>query len=158
MKIEELPINEIKQYGKNPRNNESAVEMVAKSIKEYGFKVPILIDKNNEIIAGHTRHKAAMQLGMETIPVIRIEDLTPEQVRGLRIMDNKSHELASWDMDMLKSEIKELKELAFDTDLTGFTDTELSAMDVEHLKFIEEKEFDENIKTENICPKCGYKW
>ena len=89
MKIENIPISEIKPYEKNPRKNEKAVEIVARSIKEFGFKVPIILDKNNEIIAGHTRLKAAIKLEIKEVPIIRANDLNEEQVKTFRIMENK---------------------------------------------------------------------
>ncbi len=120
LKIEYKPINELKLYKKNPRKNDRAVEIVKKSIQEFGFKVPILIDENNEIIAGHTRIKAAKELELTEVPTIKITDLTPEQIRAFRIMDNRSQEFSSWDYDLLKEELNFLKEANFDIDLTGF--------------------------------------
>lgn len=120
MELELLNISEIKPYEKNPRNNDAAVAKVAASIKEFGFKVPIIIDKDNVIIAGHTRYKAAQGLGIEQIPIIKAEDLTPEQVKAFRIMDNKSSEIATWDYESLLKEIESLKLENYDLELTGF--------------------------------------
>lgn len=103
-----LNISELKPYENNPRFNENAVDAVAASIKEFGFKVPIVIDKNNVIIAGHTRLKAAQKLGMTEVPVIVADDLTEEQVKAFRIADNKVAELAEWDFEKLEMELKEL--------------------------------------------------
>jgi len=121
MEIENIPISEIKPYGKNPRKNEKAVEIVAKSIKEFGFKVPMILDKNNEIIAGHTRLKAAIKLGMTNVPVIRADELNEEQVKAFRIMDNKSIEYSGWDWELLKGEFEQIKDLSF----TGFSEAEI---------------------------------
>ena len=156
MDVENVPIFEIIPYDKNPRKNDKAVDVVAKSIKEFGFKVPIILDKNNVIIAGHTRLKAAEKLGLKEVPVLWADDLTPEQVKAFRIMDNKSSEYADWNLDLLKTELTDLKNLNFDLDLTGFTNTDIENID----KYLENKikEVDENIKTENECPSCGYKW
>lgn len=110
MKIIEMGINEITPYEKNARINDNAVEKVADSIREFGFKNPIIIDKNNVIIAGHTRLKAAIMLGMEKVPCICADDLTPEQVKAFRLIDNKTNEFAEWDHELLMDELKELME------------------------------------------------
>lgn len=105
MQIVYKKLDEIKPYEKNPRNNEGAVQYVANSIREFGFKVPIVIDKYGEIVAGHTRYKAAKVLGIETVPCIIADDLSPEQVKAFRLADNKTGELALWDDDLLKIEL-----------------------------------------------------
>ncbi len=125
MEIEKVSIEDIKPYEQNPRKNEKAVEIVMKSIKEFGFQNPIILDKNNEIIAGHTRLKAAIKLKLKEVPVIRANDLTEEQVKAFRIMDNKSSEYAYWNIDLLKDELVVLKDLKFDLDLTGFSGAEI---------------------------------
>ena len=107
MKIEELSLSAIKPYERNPRKNDSAVNGVAESIKQFGFKQPIVIDKNNVIVAGHTRYKAAKQLGLNSVPCVRADDLTTEQVKAYRILDNKLNELATWDLSSLDSELSE---------------------------------------------------
>ena len=104
-----LPIEGIKPYDKNPRKNSKAVEIVKKSINAFGFKNPIIIDKDNIIIAGHTRMQAAKELGYTEVPTINASELTPEQVNAFRIMDNASTEYASWDKDLLKGEIDGLQ-------------------------------------------------
>ena len=106
LRLEYVSVSELVPYDKNPRKNDAAAEKVAELIKEYGFKKPILVDiKNNknEIIAGHTRLKAALLLGIEKVPVIFADDLSPEQVKAFRIADNKSGEWAEWDIEMLNS-------------------------------------------------------
>lgn len=128
MKLEYLNISEIKPYKNNPRDNDAATEKVAESIKEFGFKVPIIVDKDNIIIAGHTRHKAAKDLKIESIPVIKAEDLTPEQVKAFRIMDNKSSELASWDYEALLKEMESLKLENYDIEFTGFDIEEIESL------------------------------
>jgi site-specific DNA-methyltransferase (adenine-specific) len=128
LSVDYIPVSEIVPYEKNPRKNDKAVDIVTKSIKEFGFNVPILLDKNNVIIAGHTRLKAAMKLGMNEVPVIWLEDLTEEQAKAFRIMDNKSIEYATWDIDLLKGEFAELKDKGFDLDLTGFNEVELNRL------------------------------
>ncbi|HGM8965131.1 TPA: ParB N-terminal domain-containing protein, partial [Streptococcus pyogenes] len=94
-------LSEITPYKNNPRNNDEAVGPVAESIKEFGFKVPIVVDKNGEIINGHTRYKAAQKLGLETVPVIVADDLSEEQIKAFRLADNKVGEIAVWDLDLL---------------------------------------------------------
>ena len=107
-------VSELIPYINNPRNNDDAVDAVASSIKNFGFKVPIVIDSNNEIINGHTRLKAAKKLGLETVPVIVADDLTPEQIKAFRLADNKVGEIATWDENALAVELEELKNLDFD--------------------------------------------
>lgn len=105
MNITEKKITDIKPYEKNPRKNEEAVKYVAESIKQFGFKVPIVIDKNNIIVAGHTRWKAAKKLGISEIPCIIADDLTEEQIKAFRLADNKVAEKAEWDFDLLDIEL-----------------------------------------------------
>ena len=113
-------VSELIPYINNPRNNDEAVDAVASSIKNFGFKVPIVVDSNNEIINGHTRLKAAQKLGLETVPVIVADDLTPEQVKAFRLADNKVGEIATWNDEMLAIELGELAEIDFDMMEFGF--------------------------------------
>ena len=124
MQIEYLKLDELKPYENNPRNNESAVQYVANSIREFGFKVPIVIDKDKVIVAGHTRFKAAKQLGLEEAPCIIADDLSPEQIKAFRLADNKTAEMALWDDDLLKSELEGMLD-DFDMSDFGFFDEEL---------------------------------
>jgi ParB/RepB/Spo0J family partition protein len=119
MKIEEMQVDYLKEYENNPRNNDNAVAAVAASIQEFGFKVPIVIDTDGVIIAGHTRLKAAKQLGMKTVPCIIADDLTEEQIRAFRLADNKTNELAGWDFEKLEAELAQLSEM--DMGAFGFT-------------------------------------
>ena len=121
MQIINVKIGDLKPYKRNPRKNENAVDAVAASIKEFGFKIPIVIDNNYEIVAGHTRLKAATKLGLETVPCIIADDLTPEQIKAFRLADNKTAELAEWDLDLLGLE---LDDIPLDMSLFGFTPTE----------------------------------
>ena len=118
MQIIDMKINEIKPYAKNPRNNNNAVDAVANSIKEFGFKVPIVIDKNNVIVCGHTRYKAAKKLKIDTVPCIMADDLSDEQIKAFRLADNKVSEKAEWDIDLLNEELADL--LNFDMSDFGF--------------------------------------
>ena len=129
MQIEYLNTEELIPYANNPRNNDGeAVDRVAASIKEYGFKSPIIIDKDNVIVAGHTRHKAAKKLNLETVPVIKADDLTPAQIKAFRLADNRVSEYATWDNDLLAIELEGLQDLDFDLDLTGFEDFEIEGL------------------------------
>lgn len=120
MQIELLQIEKLIPYANNARNNEKAVDKVAASIKEFGFRNPIIIDKNNEIIAGHTRLLAAKKLGLKEVPTIRADDLTPEQVKAFRIADNKTAEYSEWNFELLAQELEELKLADYDLSLTAF--------------------------------------
>ena len=117
MNIKELSISQLHEYDNNPRNNDRAVDAVAESIREFGFKVPIVIDGDNVIVCGHTRVKAAQKLGMETVPCIIADDLTPEQIKAFRLADNKTGELAGWEIEKLG---KELSEIDMDMSVFGF--------------------------------------
>ncbi len=120
MNIIEINIDELKPYENNPRHNEAAVGPVANSIKEFGFKVPVIIDKDNVIIAGHTRIKAAKLLGLEKVPCVMADDLTEEQAKAFRLADNKVSELAEWDFDELQKELDELDMMNLDFDMSEF--------------------------------------
>ena len=117
MQIIEKELSWLKPYANNPRDNESAVEPVANSIKEFGFKVPIVATSDGEIINGHTRFKASKLLGLEKVPVIIADDLTEEQIKAFRLADNKTGELAEWNEELLA---KELAELDFNLEQFGF--------------------------------------
>lgn len=132
MEIIEKSINELKAYGKNPRKNDGAVEYVANSIKEFGFKVPIVIDKNNTIVCGHTRYKASKQLGLKKVPCIIADDLTDEQIKAFRLADNKVSEKSYWDFNLL------------DEELENITDINMELFDFEIPEDEEEEEESEN--------------
>ena len=154
MKIVNKHVNDLIPYVNNPRLNDNAVDAVASSIKNFGFKVPIVIDSGNEIVTGHTRLKAAKKLGLEEVPCIIADDLTPEQIKAFRLADNKVGEFADWDFKLLESEFNELK----DTDLfTGFEDFEIdsftSSIDVD--EFFEETEEHHGGPKTVTCPNCG---
>lgn len=134
MNVIELKLNLIKPYEKNPRNNKPAIDAVANSIKEFGFKVPIVIDKDNVIVCGHTRYAAAKKLGLEKVPCIKADDLSDKQIKAFRLADNKTAELAEWDLTLLDEEISELAD--FDMEQFGFgfleqeEETEIVEVDV----------------------------
>lgn len=130
----EVEIESVKPYPQNPRLNEAAVAAVVKSIASFGFQAPILVDENMEILAGHTRLKAAHELKMRRVPVVITRGLSEEQKRAYRIADNKLSEIADWDPVLLREEIKFLHDkfkeegLEFDLTAIGFSETELDLM------------------------------
>jgi len=159
MEIEQVNIVDIVPYENNPRKNDKAVDIVAKSIKNFGFKVPIILDDKNVIVAGHTRVKAAIKLGMTSVPAIYASDLNEQQIKAFRIMDNKSIEYAEWDRDLLKQELENLNLQGFDMDLTGFEDRELN--ELIHINKDEEFDIDDEVekaKQGEIIPKTGDLW
>ena len=119
LEIKYKKINEINPYENNPRCNDEAVDFVANSIKEFGFKVPIIVDGNNIIVAGHTRYKASLKLGLEEVPCIVADDLSEEQIKAFRLADNKTSEIATWDKALLEKELADLTGL-FDMGDFGF--------------------------------------
>lgn len=136
-------LEDLTMYENNPRKNDLAVDKVAKSIQEFGFKVPLVIDRNNVIVCGHTRYKALQSLGWtEAVPCVIADDLTDEQVKAFRIVDNKSSEESTWDFDLLEQELNEidLSDFDFDFDFPEIDDTPLA----------EEDEFDFDGKVEQI--------
>lgn len=140
-------VDEIIPYINNPRNNDNAVDKVASSIKNFGFKVPIVLDKDDEVVAGHTRLKAAKRLGMDEVPCIVADDLTDEQVKAFRLADNKVSEFAEWDEEMLEIELDLVEEI----NMSEFGFDELDAdLEIEEL---EEDDFDEELPEE---PKAKY--
>ena len=117
MEIKNIPIHEIIPYENNPRKNDAAVDAVAESIREFGFRNPVILDKNNVVVCGHTRLKAAEQLGLKTIPCLYADDLTEDQIRAFRLVDNKTAEFADWDFGKLE---EELVKIDMDLSLWGF--------------------------------------
>lgn len=156
MNIIEKKLSDIFEYENNPRNNENAVDFVAESIKQFGFKVPILIDKDNVIICGHTRYKAAKKLGLKKVPCIMADDLDEEQVKAFRLADNKVAEKAKWDFELLKQEIEQID---------GFTITDFGFSSIESINLdgyggtSSETDPDEEPQEEEPekqqCPFCG---
>ena len=120
MNIQQVKIDKVKPYDKNPRKNKAAVDYVANSIKEFGFQQPIVVDKDMVVIAGHTRLKAAKKLKIKEVPVVIADNLTEEQVKAYRLADNKTAEKAEWDFDLLTDELLSLQELDFDMEQFGF--------------------------------------
>ncbi len=130
--VEMLAIGMIKPYSKNPRvHNAKQIEKIKNSIMQFGFTAPILVDKENNIVAGHARYEAMKMLNAVQIPTIQLENLTPEQIKAYRIADNRLAEDAQWDSDILKIEFKELLELDFDITDTGFEIPEIDSLTIE---------------------------
>lgn len=128
MEIQLRPTDSILPYDKNPRLNDAAVQAVARSLKEFNFRQPIVVDKDNVIVVGHTRWKAAKQLGMTEVPVHVAHDLSPEKAKAYRLTDNQTATIAEWNMDLLPLELLELKDLGVDLSLLGWSDAELSEL------------------------------
>lgn len=116
MIIVQKRIDEIHPYERNPRHNDDAVKYVKRSIERFGFKVPIVIDRDGTIVAGHTRYKASLELGLETVPCVVADDLTDRQIKAFRLADNKTAEKSSWDFNILGEELGDL----FDFDMSEF--------------------------------------
>lgn len=132
MNIVEIPVDQLKPYKKNARFNENAVPKVAESIRQFGFKVPIVVDKNMSVITGHTRLMASKQLGLKKVPCIIADDLTPQQVKAFRLVDNRTSEFASWNYDFLQTELESLN-----IDLSDFEFPDLTyedTLDAEELE------------------------
>lgn len=147
LKIEVVAIDSIKPYDKNPRVNDQAVDKVAMSIKEYGFRQPIVVDKDRVIVAGHTRYKAAKRLGLSNVPISIADKLSNKQIKAYRLADNRVAQEAKWDNNLLSEELFELRELDFDLSLTGFENLELknilneNDLTVDDLKINDKTEF-----------------
>ena len=152
MKITEIELSTLHEYENNPRNNDGAVDAVAASIREFGFKAPIVVDSDNVIVCGHTRVKSARKLGMETVPCIIADDLTPEQIRAFRLADNKTAELAGWDFTKLEEELLEISN-QFDMSAFGF-----DMSDFEEEKEIIEDEVPEVDEEAEPIAKLGDIW
>lgn len=162
MNVIQMRLDELFPYENNPRKNESAVAPVAESIKKFGFRVPIIVDKNNEIVTGHTRYLAAKELGLASVPVIRADDLTEAQVTAFRLVDNKTNEFAAWDFDKLDEEIAKVDCLDLDKDLDmkifGFDDISNDNLD----GLFEDDPASNSSKEKKgkkvVCPNCGHEF
>lgn len=155
LKIIYKNVDELIPYENNPRNNDAAVPMVAESIKDFGFKIPIVIDSDNVIVAGHTRLKAAKMLKLDSVPCIVADDLTEEQAKAFRLVDNKTAELAEWNFEKLEIE------------LDGLDDVFINDFDFGSFAFDDEPELygDEEIdlnaqpeREEIECPNCSFRF
>ena len=159
--INMVPVEKLIPYVNNARkHSEQQVSQIAASIKEFGFVNPILIDAENVLIAGHGRLAAAHKLGLKEVPCLRVEHLTEAQKRAYILADNKLAELSEWDNELLSVEFSHLKELGFDSSLTGFSEAEI-------VSFTEEKNFNPGTeddqgkldeKAKHQCPSCGHEF
>lgn len=154
MDVKLWKIGDVKPYEKNPRRNDSAVDAVAASISEFGWKQPIVVDKDGIIIAGHTRYKAAKKLRMKDVPVVVADDLTEEQVKAYRLADNKTGELAGWDFSALEEELADIAEI----DMSDYGFDVLDDPDEADKAPDSFKEFTGDEEVKHKCPRCGYEW
>lgn len=155
LKVENKPIDSIQPYENNPRDNDDAINAVANSIHEFGWQQPIVVDKDNVIIAGHTRYKAAQSLGLKEVPVVVASNLSDQQVKAYRLADNKTAELADWDTKKLDEELQDI----LDIDMTDFgfdEDIEFDPADDVDTRIDEPTDIDEDDDLIEVkCPKCG---
>ena len=158
MNIEKIDISQVKPYPDNPRKiSDKAVDKVALSLKEFGWQQPIVVDENNVIIAGHTRHKAAEKLGFREVPILKAVGLSDEKVKAYRFMDNRSHEESSWDWDKAVKEISQLlDDNKIDEKLLGFDEGEFDYIKLRFQEMETDKQIatdkdggDETVKTSN---------
>ena len=157
MNIVKMKVEDLIPYINNPRNNENAVDKVASSISEFGFKNPIFVDKNNIVVNGHTRLLASKKLGLKEVPVIVIDDLTDTQIKAFRIADNKVAEYSKWDYDLLNIELEQLEELEFNMSNFGISVFEPIEFEIdEDIEEILEEEYEEPPKKTCTCPNCGH--
>ena len=157
MRIEWWDIDRVVPYENNPRHNDDAVEKVANSLRAFGWKQPCVVDSDGVLIVGHTRLKAAKSLGMEKVPVLVANDLTPAQCQMYRVADNSTSELSSWNFELLEVELDGLQ-VEFDVGDFGEFKVDFSSNDVIGEAPDEFKEYGEDIETANKCPRCGYEW
>src|SRR6516164_3942385 len=128
MHVEMRPIDSIRPYENNPRLNDAGVDAVAASIREFGFRQPVVVDEAGVIIVGHTRYKAAVKLGLKEVPVHVALGLSPAQAKAYRLADNQTAQLSAWDDEKLLQELAQLQEMDFDLDLTGFSSEDLTRL------------------------------
>jgi len=147
MNITDVKIDDITPYHDNPRVNTDAINVVKKSLSEFGFQQPLVLDKDNIIIVGHTRFAAAKELGFTDVPCFIADNLSEDKIKAYRIMDNKSAEYASWNYGLLTKEITDLLESDYDLEYTGFSDAELEDMgfDMNLESFVDEPQTDEDV-------------
>jgi len=157
LKIEQWPIEKLTPYARNPRKNDEAVPKMAGLIREFGFKVPVVVRSDGEVVDGHLRLKAARHLGLETVPVVLADEWTPAQVKAFRLAVNKSAEWAEWDDELLALEVEDLKDAGFDLELIGVDELLDMAGDSDMSDFFGADGESQREKTpkQATCPFCG---
>ena len=161
MQIERRPVGELNLYEQNAKlHPPEQIEALAKSIAEFGWTVPLLIDGDDTVIAGHGRLMAAKSMGLDNVPTIRLEDMSPEQVQAYRLADNKLAELGDWDEKLLATDLKSLMDDGFDLDFTGFGEGEVSQLLVSGDQFSPQSQPEERLDqtAPTICPSCGHEF
>ena len=155
LQVTDRPLKDIRPYAKNLRKNKRAIVAVKRSIQEFGMRWPIIIDKNGEIVAGHTRYEAAKELGMTTLPTLIADDMTEEQIKAFRIADNRTSDFADWDVELLSAELADLT----DTDLDWLELTDLG-IDAVFSPGNEDDQGNLDEKTPQLvaCPQCGHEF
>ena len=148
MEIKMMNVEDLIPYINNPRRNENAIDKVASSIKEFGFKVPIVIDKDKVVVTGHTRLLASKKLGLEQVPCVVADDLSKAQIKAFRLADNKVSEFSTWDMELLKVELEELEELNFEVSDLGFEFMSIDQLDIPTFDDFDDEEEDEEEEEE----------
>ena len=159
--VEQWPIDKPIPYGRNPRRiSEDAIAKVAGSLKEFGWRQPIVVDPEGVVVVGHTRLLAARKLGLSEVPVHVATDLTANQTKAYRLADNRVGEESAWNDSLLKLELADLREMGEDMQVIGFDDDELEAFLAERDDEAPEdfEEFGEDMETEHQCPACGYRF
>lgn len=164
MEIQKIKVSEIISYDRNPRRNDHVVDKVAAGIREFGFRVPVILKKDKTLIDGHLRLKAAKKLGLEEIPALFATDMNETQIKAFRISINKLAELADWDEDLLSLEFEDLKLANFDLDLTGFNPEDVSAItempEVDFASIDDQSRLDQKKSSNEThkCPSCGFEF
>jgi ParB-like chromosome segregation protein Spo0J len=161
MQIQQMPIEALIPYIRNPRKNDEQVDRMCGAIREFGFRIPVVAKSDGSVIDGHLRLKAAVKLGMTEVPVAIADELTDAQIKAFRLLANKSANWAKWDDELLKLELEELDGLGYDLELTGFDTPELTlamgfGADFEPGSVDEQGRLDEKAPT--VCPACGHEF
>ena len=176
LKFEEWNIDRLIPYARNPRKNDEQVDRMCGAIREFGFRIPIVVKSDGTVVDGHLRLKAAKKLGLETVPVVLADDLTDTQIKAFRLLANQSANWAEWDNDLLKLELEDLSFAGFDINLTGFDSLDLEMLtaysedtpvetegEQESIETVEGDDLEsyEPIEAQtrvHVCPKCGYEF
>ena len=156
MDVYDIPLEEIHPYENNPRHNESAVDIVARSMETFGVQIPLILDEENTIICGHTRLKAAQKLGLKTLPCVKVNDLPEEKIVALRLVDNKVAEASKWDTAALREELEGITglDMAALFGITPPTQADIDA-EVEKLNELANEDAPEPAKKTIVCECCG---